>query len=228
MTDQFTLVNERKGNEREFDTRADAEEQRDKLIGLGMKPENLEIRPPGDSDGGRVESEVVETTSDDIAGVDSDGKPRETRATHPEKFDTTQSGEGDDKSVVSASEQLPDNGPSVDEDPLVWMPDEFTETVDGTVTITRKGYEVLAHHYDIRGGTELVVSPVDTGMEYVVHKATVTDADGDEYSAYGEAHASDNGVENITRMSDTRAYKRAVSRATGVGTVAIEELQGEL
>lgn len=65
-------------------------------------------------------------------------------------------------------------------------------------------------------------------MEYVVHKATVWDADGDEYSAYGEAHASDNGVENIVRMSDTRAYKRAVSRATGVGTVAIEELQGEL
>ena len=56
----------------------------------------------------------------------------------------------------------------------------------------------------------------------------VTDADGDEYSAYGEAHAGDNGVENIVRMSDTRAFKRAVSRATGVGTVAIEELQNDL
>jgi len=129
---------------------------------------------------------------------------------------------------VQEEYDLPDEGPSVDEDPLVWMPDEFTKTVDGTVTISRKGYEVLAHHYDIQGGTELVVSPVETDMEYVVHKATVTDADGDEYTAYGEAHASDNGVENIVRMSDTRAYKRAVSRATGVGTVAIEELQGEL
>lgn len=123
---------------------------------------------------------------------------------------------------------LPDDGPSVDEDPLVWMPDEFTKTVDGTVTITRKGFEVLAHHYDVSGGTDMVVSPVDTDMEYTVHKATVTDADGDTYEAYGEAHAGDNGVENIVRMSDTRAYKRAVSRATGVGTVAIEEIQNEL
>lgn len=223
--DQFTLVNERKGDSREFDTRAEAQEQVEKLIGLGMNPENLEIVPPGETDGG---PDVVETTSDDITSTDSDGKSKETRATHPEKFDNTQGGESDESGVVSASEELPDNGPSVDEDPLVWMPDEFTKTVDGTVTITRKGYEVLAHHYDIRGGTELVVSPVETDMEYVVHKATVVDADGDEYSAYGEAHASDNGVENITRMSDTRAYKRAVSRATGVGTVAIEELQGEL
>jgi len=108
------------------------------------------------------------------------------------------------------------------------MPDEFTDVVDGTVTINRKGFEVLAHHYDVSGGTEMVVSPVDTDMEYVVHKATVTDADGETYEAYGEAHASDNGAENIVRMSDTRAYKRAVSRATGVGTVAIEELQNEL
>jgi hypothetical protein len=108
------------------------------------------------------------------------------------------------------------------------MPDEFTDTVDGTVTINRKGYEVLAHHYNVSGGTKLVVSPVETEMQYCVHKATVTDADGDEYTAYGEAHADDNGAENIVRMSDTRAYKRAVSRATGVGTVAIEELQNEL
>lgn len=123
---------------------------------------------------------------------------------------------------------LPDEGPSVDEDPLVWMPDEFTDTVDGTVTINRKGYEVLAHHYDVSGGTEMVVSPVETDMQYAVHQATVTDANGETYTAYGEAHADDNGAENIVRMSDTRAYKRAVSRATGVGTVAIEELQNEL
>jgi len=126
------------------------------------------------------------------------------------------------------TDELPDTGPSITEDPISWMPSEFTERVDGTVTITRKGYEVLAHHYDIQGGTEMVVSPVDTDMEYAVHKATVTDADGDEYTAYGEAHAGDNGVENIVRMSDTRAYKRAVSRATGVGTIAIEEIQNEL
>jgi len=173
---------------------------------------NLEIEAP---DG--KEAEVVESDGGEAEPPETDhhGEPIE-------------NGEAVELSDPSDGYDLPDNGPSIDEDPLVWMPDEFTEIVDGTVTITRKGFEVLAHHYDVSGGTEMLVSPVDTDMEYTVHKATVTDSDGKEYTAFGEAHAGDNGVENIVRMSDTRAYKRAVSRATGVGTIAIEELQNEL
>ena len=123
---------------------------------------------------------------------------------------------------------LPEGGPSVDEDPLVWMPDEFTDSIDGTTAINRKGFEVLAHHYDISATTEMVVSPTETGGEMVVHKATAVDADGDEYSAYGEAHKGTDTNHQMVRMSDTRAYKRAVSRATGVGMIAVEELQNEL
>jgi len=191
---KWLLEDTNRGTTRECDSKTEAEDAKQDLIGLGANADDLEITPPGKTDGGETETQVVNAEPETVEPV----------------------------------EQLPDNGPSVSEDPLTWMPSEFTKTVDGTVTITRKGYEVLAHHYDIQGGTELVVSPIETDMEYVVHKASVTDADGDEYTAYGEAHASDNGVENIVRMSDTRAYKRAVSRATGVGTVAIEELQGEL
>ncbi len=123
---------------------------------------------------------------------------------------------------------LPENGPSVDEDPLMWMPDEFTDTIDGTTAINRKGFEVLAHHYDISATTDMVVSPTETGGEMVVHKATAVDEDGTEYTAYGEAHKSNDTPHQIVRMSDTRAYKRVLSRATGVGMVAVEELQNEL
>jgi len=194
----WTLKDSRRDNEREFDTKDAAEEAKNDLISLGATPEDLTLVAPNDQE------------------VSADGGDAEVVDT-PEVVEDTQ-----------PTDELPDTGPSITEDPISWMPSEFTERVDGTVTITRKGYEVLAHHYDIQGGTEMVVSPVDTDMNYAVHKATVTDADGDEYTAYGEAHADDNGVENITRMSDTRAYKRAVSRATGVGTIAIEEIQSEL
>ena len=218
---QFTLVNHRGEKTKTFDSRAAATENRGDMIGLGADPEDFEIVQGAIDDYSEYADELdtvgnqamSEAKSDGGTGVvDTDGKAQETRATHPEMYE----------------DELPDNGPSVSEDPLTWMPKEFIKTVDGTPTITRKGYEVLAHHYDVQGGTEMVVSPVETDMEYAVHKATVMDADGDEYSAYGEAHAGDNGVENIVRMSDTRAYKRAVSRATGVGTVAIEELQNDL
>jgi len=209
---QFTLVNHRGEKTKTFDSRAAATENRDDMVGLGASPEDFEI-----VQGEYSYAEYQASEADANAVAQSDG------GTEPEVVES-------DPEVVdeSVTDQLPDDGPSISEDPLTWMPNEFIKTVDGTPTITRKGYEVLAHHYDVQGGTEMVVSPVETDMEYAVHKATVTDADGEEYSAYGEAHASDNGVENIVRMSDTRAYKRAVSRATGVGTVAIEELQNDL
>jgi len=212
---QFTLVNHRGEKTKTFDSRAAATENRGDMIGLGADPEDFEI----------VQG-AIESYEEYADGLDAVGNQPASEAKSDGGTEVVET----DAEVVdeSVTDQLPDDGPSISEDPLTWMPNEFIKTVDGTPTITRKGYEVLAHHYDVQGGTEMVVSPVETDMEYAVHKATVTDADGEEYSAYGEAHASDNGVENIVRMSDTRAYKRAVSRATGVGTVAIEELQNDL
>lgn len=208
---QFTLINHEAEKTFVEDSRADAEGR--KQLGIddfGYAKEELDV----------VQGEYS-TYADAPTQTATDGGNTEVveNATPVQEPDLMED---------EPTDQLPDDGPSISEDPLTWMPGEFTETVDGTVTITRKGYEVLAHHYDVQGGTDMVVSPVETDMEYTVHKATVTDADGDTYTAYGEAHAGDNGVENIVRMSDTRAYKRAVSRATGVGTIAIEELQNEL
>jgi hypothetical protein len=107
------------------------------------------------------------------------------------------------------------------------MPDEFTDTIDGTVAINRKGFEVLAHHYNISCETE-VSEPLTTD-DRVVFKATATDADGDVYTAFGSGgpERGDSGRPTI-EMADTRAYKRAISRASGVGTVAIEELQDQI
>jgi len=191
----FILENSRSGKTREFETRAEAQDQRQQIIGLGVDPENLEITHAENprSDGGP-----------DVDVVDHSPDP------DTDEYD------------------LPDDGPTVDEDPLVWMPDEFTDTIDGTVAINRKGFEVIAHHYGIECKTNMVIPPTETDREYVAHEAVATDAEGNVYTAYGEADASEVNTTQLIRMSDTRAYKRAVSRASGVGMVAVEELQGEL
>jgi hypothetical protein len=74
----------------------------------------------------------------------------------------------------------------------------------------------------------MVTNPVDADSE-VIMKAEATDDDGDTYTAYGSA-STDRGDDSylLVEMADTRAYKRAVSRATGVGMVAVEELQNDL
>ena len=201
---QFIVKDTDRGTERPVDSRSEAEEVADDLRGIvkqsGGDPECIEIVPPNSTDGG---TEIVEHT-DDESPTESE-EPSET--------------------PTADAYDLPDNGPSVDEDPLVWMPDEFTDTIDGTVAINRKGFEVLAHHYDIGCEVELL----EVSDELCIAKATATDPDGDVYSAHGSSSLKRNDDAGLlVEMADTRAYKRAISRATGVGMVAVEELQNEL
>lgn len=124
--------------------------------------------------------------------------------------------------------ELPDN-PPVDTDPLTWIPDEFQDTIEGTVAINRKGYEVLAHHYNISVTTKVLVSPSKTDYTYAEVMATAVTDDDTRYRAHGSAHV-DRGDDSflLLEMADTRAAKRATARATGVGMVAVQELKSEL
>jgi len=210
------LKNHKNGKEREFDDKAEAAETRSELIGIGAKPGDLEIIENGGGNASDSEArENGENQSEQNTGESTNGAKEATVVTESEPDEYT--------------EQLPDDGPSVDEDPLVWMPDEFTDTIKGTTAINRKGFEVLAHHYDIECDTEHVVLPSETEYEYAVVKATAVDADGDTYGAYGEADISEEDMERpeLLRYADTRAYKRSISRATGVGMVAVSELQAK-
>lgn len=118
---------------------------------------------------------------------------------------------------------LPDE-PPVDTDPLEWIPSEFQDTIDGSIAINRKGFEVLAHHYNISCETDMV----ENSDETVIHKAEARTDDGTIYTAYGEAHSAEDKDTQLVRLSDTRAFKRAVSRATGIGMVAVSEIKNEL
>lgn len=187
--------------EQTVESRATAEEKRDNAEDVGL--EDVEIIPPsGDepaTDGGAQTPEVVEV---DAAPVEQSG---------------------DDASSDTLDER------SVAEDPLNWVPGEFVDEIDGTQAINRKGFEVLSHFYGVDVHTELQVPPEETDHEYCRVKATAVTDDGRECEAFGSAHV-DRGDDRVLllEMADTRARKRALSIATGVGAVAVEELKSEV
>lgn len=130
-------------------------------------------------------------------------------------------------SAEEAAERLPERNMS--DDPLEWIPAPFVDTIDGEVTLNRKGFEVLGHYYEIAVESDIIVPPEETDFQFCRAKATATTPDGVSYEAHGSAHV-DRGDEHtlLLELADTRACKRAMSAATGVGAIAVEELKNDI
>ena len=186
--------------EQTADSRAEAEEMQANASSVGLT--DVEIVPPGETDGGQH--------------------------AHPaDDLDDVEVVEMDEVDPAPADAQLDER--SVAEDPLNWVPGSFVDEIDGTQAINRKGFEVLSHFYDVDVHTDLQVPPEDTDHEYCRVKATAVTADGRECEAFGSAHVDrDDDSYLLLEMADTRARKRALSIATGVGAVAVEELKNEV
>jgi len=225
---EFTVIDHDRENERTADTRSEAEDMAATAREFGS--ENVEIIPPGGDTsewhpaeecpncgaicehGGCPECHVggqpteAETDGGDVEVLDADHEPE---AIPPEEVD-----------------RLPDDR-NVGQDPLKWMPGEFVDTIDGTQSINRKGFEVLSHFYDVDVSADLEVAPEETDHEYARVKATA-EMDGREVEAFGSAHV-DRGDDHflLLELADTRARKRALSIITGAGAVAVDELQNE-
>ena len=185
--------------EQTAESRAEAEEMQANASSVGLT--DVEIVPPGETDGGQHAHPADDL--DDVEVVEV----------------------GDVETPADA--QLDER--SVAEDPLNWVPGSFVDEIDGTQAINRKGFEVLSHFYDVDVHTDLQVPPEDTDHEYCRVKATAVTADGRECEAFGSAHVDrDDDSYLLLEMADTRARKRALSIATGVGAVAVEELKNEV
>jgi len=190
----------------------------------GEKPTGETVEQTADS---RSEAETVAANARDLGLSDIEIVPPETDidertdgGQQPEVLDA----EAVSEDVAAEARDLPDR--SVGQDPIDWVPTEFVDEIDGSQAINRKGFEVLSHFYDVSVSTEIVVPPEETGHEYCRAIATATTADGRECVAHGSAHV-DRGDDSylLLEMADTRARKRSLSIATGVGAVAVEELK---
>lgn len=197
--DMWTVHDPARENTKHFESRAEAEDKAEQAKEqLGM---DVDVYPPGE-----------------LPGDDGDDEQKSLEAELVED-----QLEPDSEPEYDLGER------SVGEDPLDWVPGEFVDEIDGSQAINRKGYEVLSHFYDIDITTDLEVAPEDTDFEFCRVKAVATTPDGRTCEAYGSAHV-DRGDESaiLLEMAGTRARKRALSIATGVGAIAVEELQNQV
>lgn len=234
--DDWVVIDHANDNERTFDNRGDAEEAVEAVEDLGGDPEMF---PPGqtpDDDSDSAPEEPCAICGDPVSIAEAKSGPGR-QPVHPECPPDSRPDESTEPEVVEQVEPEPEMEPDADElpersvsdDPLSWMPGHFIDEIDGTPAINRKGFEVLAHHYDISTTADLEVPPEEADHEYVRVKARAETEDGRVAEAYGSAHV-DRGddPELLLEMADTRARKRALSIATGVGVVAVAEMKNEV
>jgi len=205
-SDEWRIVDhDNNDNVQTADSKSEAEQKADTAREFGS--ENVSIVPPGESlpTGGDDPDPEPETVEAEV--VDPDPEPQTS-------------------SADAAKADLPER--DVGTDPLEWLPREFVDNIEGSMAVNRKGYEVLAHFYDVDVEADLEVPPEDTEHEYCRVKATATTEDGRVCEAYGSAHV-DRGDDKtlLLELAGTRARKRALSIATGTGAVAVAELKNE-
>jgi len=135
-----------------------------------------------------------------------------------------------DHSPGQEDTDIPDN-PDVTQDPVDWMPSHFIDSIQGVPTVNRKGYAVIAAQYNVSVVAEPVVRASETDFEHAEFKAIATTEDGQEYSGFGSAHIERGDGDDeylLNELAETRAMKRAVAWATGVGMTAMSEMQNSL
>lgn len=191
------------------------------IYGPGYLPEELSEEYAPDEDAPKIEDgaedfEVIEhgeTPGKDVIGVPNEDEPADAEPVDAESGEPT---------------DLPDR--SLTDDPINWLSKgdgELTANIKGTTVITKKGFRVLQHHYDISTGSEVLVGPEENGHEFCRVKAWAEMPDGRRAEAHASAHVDrDDDHFLLVSMADTRAKSRALSDVTGVGAVAIEEMQG--
>jgi len=183
-----TLIDKRRGNEKEFDSRSEAEEKRNDIISMGADPEDLVI-------------EADQTTETDAS---NDGA-NATMVDHTEDTDAD---------LIAESDAVPSERPTVDENPVDWMPSHFVDRIQGQPTVNRKGYAVIASQFDVSVVAEPVTLASETDFEYAEFRAVATTADGTEYSGMGSAHVDrddGDGEHILNELAETRAMKRATA-----------------
>lgn len=143
--------------------------------------------------------------------------------------DGGQAAEANTVADAPVDDDLPDD-PPIDQDPVNWLPSHFVDEIQGVPTVNRKGYAVIASKYGISVEAEPITLPSDTGFDHAEFKATAETPDGQQYTGFGSAHVDRGDGDDphlLGELAETRAMKRAVAWASGVGLTAIEELQGD-
>ena len=192
----FTVKDTSNGNTREFKTRAEAEDARQDLIQIGATPEDLEIIPPKESDGGEeVDAEIVDMTEDE------EQDPIEAQVVDPDSLSMDPIGFLRDVNT------------------------DFVNTIKGKPAISKQGFRFIQREFEISTESE-VVQWIDDPLGCVVWaKAELPSGYSAEAHGEGYQFESDVSDNEFVRYADTRAKNRAISDLTSAGALAVSELQ---
>jgi hypothetical protein len=193
----FILENSRSGKTREFETRAEAEDQKQQMVGLGVEPDDLATKKAENprSDGG-PEVDVVDHT-----------EPNEPEATE----------------IINDPDKLSEDPIGW----LESINTSFVNTIKGTPAISKQGFRFIQAQFGITTEADVVQWIDDPTGCIVWAKAELPDGQSAEAHGEGylfETKVDDN---EFVRYADTRAKNRAISDLTSAGALAVSELSGE-
>ena len=179
--------------------------------------------------------EIVENT-DDTEAVDAkivdhstDGGQVVEPQTEPEPQQQEQDVAPTPEQMQSGVESIDKLGESLESDPLNILPSHMKDSIQGTPAINKRGYAMIAERYGIEASAEIVSYPWDNDEKRCVAKAVATTDDGKEYTGWATACKGDGDMPaQIIELAETRALKRSVSWASGVGVVSYVELSDQL
>jgi len=196
----------------------------------GEKPDAEVVEHTDDDNDTSDESDAQDADDAESAQTEQDTQDAE-RPVPPEPDQRIDDGSDTDAELV---EDIPDKPPerNLSDDPVEWFGDvgEFTYEKKGTTCINKKGLRVLEYWYDIDiTDSEVLVGPEETDQQFARVRAEASMPDGRSAVAHGSAHV-DRGDDPwlLTEMADTRAKSRVLLDITGMGAVAVAELDNEL
>jgi len=219
----------------DFETRSKADDKRKAaLSGFDISPDDLDVvqgnyedyaEYQNNHESDEVDPEIIDHTEEETT-AEAQGDPGTPAAKQaaPEP-----PAEQEPEVVEPGVREMQDK--DISDDPLSVMPSHFVDRIQGTPVINRKGYAVLAEHYGIEVVAEPVTLPGATDHTYAEFRAIATTEDGTEYSGFGSAHVDRQDGDDpylLAELAETRAMKRAVAWATGVGMTAKAEMEGSL
>ncbi|RQG89710.1 hypothetical protein [Natrarchaeobius chitinivorans] len=226
-----------RGNEREVDSRMEAETRKNDLVALGATPGRIEIVPANrdedesdtdDGDDGTPERGPTPDAECDIpTAVESDGGA--VNGIDTEETSDTDGDIASPEELGSDLEAIDRIGESLETDPLRILPAHMVDEIEGQPAVNKRGYAMIAERYGIAVSATIDQYPWENDDGRCVAYATATTEDDRLYSGWATACADDGDMaDQLIELAETRALKRALSWASGVGIVSYQELMGEL
>jgi hypothetical protein len=217
---EWILVDTTTGNKKYADSKAEAEDRKEELGSIdGIDESDLEIRHTN-GESAQADSEESDQSDTGDETPDENSVEPATPVEKPPKETET---------VESENDALDELGESLGIDPLSILPSHMIDTIQGKPAVNKRGYAMIAERYGIESSAEIKQFPWDNEDNRCVAKAVAKTEDGKTYSGWATASSEDGDMhDQLVELAETRALKRSISWASGVGIVSYQEMVSEL